>query len=73
MKITQIKSYPSRIWDIDIVEAIHNIWMEEIQQKLEEYKTENPNKKIINYQYSEREYCCEKRIFIEMTINFDVV
>lgn len=73
MKITQTKSYPVRIWEEDIIEALNKLWIEELEKKLEEYKSQTPNKKITNYQYSESEFYNNGRIIKEMTISFDPV
>lgn len=71
MKITQTKSYPACIWEEDIIEAMNNLWMEELKEKLDRYKAKNPNKKIINCEYSEKEYSNEGRIIKEMAISFE--
>lgn len=73
MKIAQTKSYPVCIWEEDIIDAINKLWLEELQKKLEEYKLQNPNKKIANYKYSENEFYHNGRIIKEMVVNFDPV
>lgn len=70
MRITLTKSYPVRIWEEDIVEAMKNLWMEELKEKLEKYKADNPGRKFTNYEYAEKEYSHKGRIFKEMTISF---
>ncbi|WP_026887636.1 hypothetical protein [Clostridium beijerinckii] len=73
MKIKVINSYPTCIWEEDIIKAIHNLCVEELQEKLEEYETNNLIGGIVNCHISKREFCCKGRVFIEMTADFDIV
>ncbi len=73
MKIKVTNSYPACIWEKDIIKAIHNLCLEELQEKLEKYKEDNLIKGINDYHISKIESCCMGRVFIEMTAAFDIV
>ncbi|MFL0167834.1 hypothetical protein [Candidatus Clostridium helianthi] len=73
MKIKVINSYPACIWEEDIIKAIQDLCLEELQEKLEKYKSDNSSKEIANCHISKKEFCCKKQVFIEMTAMFDIV
>lgn len=73
MKIKQIDSYPVFIRDEDIIEAIHNLCIEELKEKIEKYKLDNPSKEIINFHLLEEEFFDRDAIIIEKIAIFDIV
>lgn len=73
MNIKQTDSYPVYIRDEDIIKAIHNLCIEELEEKVEKYKLDNPRKEIINYHLLERDFCHKGSIIIEKIAVFDVI
>ncbi|NRZ54316.1 hypothetical protein DFR95_002965 [Clostridium beijerinckii] len=60
MRIKVINSYPACIWEEDIIKAIHDLCLEELQEKLEKYKSDNSSKAIANCHISKKRVLLQK-------------